>query len=871
MAEREDGHGDTTEPARAGGRHPPRRGGGGRRLAAALGALAVLALVGLGVAWYRCGLRGCPDVNMLKGYMPDEASVLVDRNGEEVAKLFVTRRVVVPVDSLPEQLLNAFVAVEDKRFWSHGGVDWRRVAGAMLQNVRAGAVEEGSSTITMQLARNVFPEKLPANEKTLGRKLGEARVARMIESRYSKREILELYVNQIYFGSGAYGIQAAAEEYFGKSASELTLAESALLAALPRAPSRLNPRANRDAALEGRELVLRRMLEQGFITEAEREEALEARLVLRERRTRSQEMAPYFVEAVRRQLEEQLGSSVYTEGYTIHTTLDLKAQGAAEQELERQLVAMESGRFGVYPHRTYASVQADTSHDRRDGTPYLQGAVLLLEAGTGDVLALVGGRSYDDSEFNRATQAQRQPGSAFKPFVYAAAVTSGYAPTHRLIDQPLRLALGNGRVWEPRNYDGSFSGVVSMRQALTQSRNVPTVRLANEVGLRRVLLLAEQFGLGPMPSHPSVVLGTAEVTPLQLTAAYAAFATLGQRPEPRLVTRVVDRHGHVVWQQPPRSQRVIDPAAAFLVTSMLQDVVDRGTGTGVRAGGFSAPAAGKTGTTQDAADIWFVGYTPELVGTIWIGMDRRQRILRGATGGQIVAPVWGRILRQVAAGGGGWTPPSGVEQYTVDETGVVADAGCTPEGATRTEYFLRGTAPTRSCYPTYAYYDTLGYPYDTLGVNAADESGWWDRLRRRFLREDSLRLAQPDTGRLPPGDAPPPVAEPPLPIQSPPGDTASPPPGDPRPGQPPGQPPPDTGARPRPIGEPVVRPPPRRLPPDTSATAGVTGLASAARPAHGAAAAAGARSRSSTAGARSRSSTAGARSRSGAAVGTAQV
>jgi 1A family penicillin-binding protein len=797
-------------PADAG---PPRT----RRyqIGAAATVVAVLLVVMGSLLWFNCGLRGCPDVDMLRGYMPDEASVVLDRNGEEVSKLYVTRRTVVPVDSMPEHLLNAFVAIEDRRFWEHGGVDWRRTVGALWQNVRARGVEEGSSTITMQLARNIFPEQLPANEKTVGRKAAEARVARQIESQYSKGEIIELYLNQIYFGSGAYGIQAAAEEYFGKDAQGLTLAESAMLAALPRAPSRLNPRANPEAALEGRELVLRRMYDQGMISQGEREEAAQVELALQERRTRSEEPAPYFVEAVRRQLEEQLGRAVYTEGYRIHTTLDLEAQRVAERELSQQLTAMESGSFGRFPHPTYASVQADTTRDRRDGTPYLQGAVVIMDARTGDVLALVGGRNYNDSEFNRATQAMRQPGSAFKPFVYAAAISSGYAPTHLLMDQPLQYTMGNGQVWEPKNYDGSYAGAVTMRNSLAQSRNIPTVRLANEVGMRRVISTAQQFGLGDIPGHPSMVLGTAEVTPLRLTAAFAALATLGQRPEPRFVTRVEDRQGRVVWQQQPRSHRAIDPATAFITTSMLQDVVDRGTGTGVRAAGFQGAAAGKTGTTQDAADIWFVGYTPELVGTIWIGLDRRQRILQGATGGQLAAPVWGRIMRQVATGSSGWSPPSGVETHQVDAQGVVASAGCPTEGGVRTEYFIRGTAPNRSCVPQggyYAYGDSVNYGQ----VGDAEDAGWWERLRRRFAREDAEWAAQQaQQGQPPVGDPVPPV--PPVgdtvrPLPAPPTvdtarpaptrpDTTRPAPARPAPARP------DT-VRTRPLGTPVnVRPP----------------------------------------------------------------
>jgi penicillin-binding protein 1A len=793
-----------------------------RRLLIAAGA--VLLLCGLigAVLWYRCGIRGCPDVDMLKGYMPDEASVLLDRDGKEVGKLFVERRVIVGVDSLPEQVLNAFVAVEDKRFWTHGGVDWRRVMGALVQNVKSGGIEEGSSTITMQLARNVFPEQLPANRKTIWRKLGEARVAREIESRYSKREILELYLNQIYFGSGAYGIQAAAEEYFGKSATKLELAEATLLAALPRAPSRLNPRANEAAAKEGRARVLQRMAEQGMITAEERTEAADAKIRLRQIRPKAVDAAPYFVEAVRQQLEEELGNALYTEGYQIHTTLDLAAQRVAEQELGRQLVAIESGRFGGYPHPTRASLRADTA-SQEGGTRYLQGAVVLMDARTGDILALVGGRDYGDSEFNRATQAQRQPGSAFKPFVYAAALSSGFAPTHQLLDRPLRYVLDNGRVWEPGNYNGRFSGAaLSMRDALTHSNNVATVRLANEVGMSRVLAMAGQLGLTRLPPHPSVVLGAAEVTPLQLTVAYAAFATLGQQPAPRFVSRVVDRHGTTVWAQQPNVRQVLDPATAFLTTSLLQDVVNRGTGTAVRAVGFRGAAAGKTGTTQDAADVWFVGFTPEIVGTIWIGLDKRQRILRGATGGEIVAPVWGRIMLRTAGGGPGWSPPGGIEERTVDALGAIVSEGCVPQGGTRTEYFLSGTAPTANCYPSgYAWGDTTGtyggyYDElrDTIPTSSTTDTGWWERLRQRFFGRDTMRVPL-DSMRTPPGAGMPPPA-----MQPPPGMQPPPPPGaPPSSAVPTPRPAPDTGrTSPRrssrqPLGRPVdVRPRPDTIP-----------------------------------------------------------
>ena len=713
-----------------------------KKVGIGVGIFFLVGVIAFTVLYQRCGLKGCPDVDMLKGYMPDQASVVLDRNGTEIAKLFVTQRISVPMDSIKKETQNAFVAIEDQRFWSHGGVDWKRVAGALIKNVKSGGIEEGSSTITMQLARNIFPNQLPASQKTVWRKLGEARVARQIEGRYSKEQILQLYLNQIYFGHGAYGIESAAQEYFGKHAIDMTLAESATLAALPRAPSKLNPRSDPKASLKGRKLVLERMTAQGFITREQADEAAEKKLKLRSRVTKSQDKAPYFVAAVRRLLEDQLGDAIYTQGYTIQTTLDLKMQGVLEQEISKQLAAVESGAFGAFRHPTLASSRKDSTSSGEEGTPYLQGAGIIMDARTGDVLALMGGRDYDDSEFDRATQAKRQPGSAFKPFVYAAALESGIPPTHRLLDRPLRYVVGRGQVWEPGNYDGTFAGAVTLRQALFQSRNVPTVRLSTEVGLPRIQRLAENMGMGHIPSNPSVVLGTFEVTPMQITEAYGAFATLGQRPEARFIQEVKDRQGGIVWSQSPQTDRVIDPAVAFLTTNILQDVVDRGTGTAVRAAGFRGPAAGKTGTTQDAADVWFVGFTPQLVGTVWMGFDRRTTIVRGASGGVIVAPVWGRIMSRVAGASANWAPPSGVEMVTVDDVGDVVGQGCPVHGSTRNEYFLNGTAPQNICYGAdfYAYSDSLN-GYDQL---QAQDPGWWDRIRDKYLNNgDTMAMALP--------------------------------------------------------------------------------------------------------------------------------
>jgi penicillin-binding protein 1A len=766
----------------------------------ALGVSAGVLLAVMFLLYQRCGIAGCPDVDRLNGYMPDEASSIVDYQGEEIGKLFLTRRTIVPLDTLPKHVPAAFVAMEDRRFYDHNGVDWRRVFGAAYKNIKNLGIEEGSSTITMQLARNVFPDKLPAHKKTLFRKIAEARVARSIEKKFSKDEILELYLNQIYFGQGAWGIEAAAQEYYGKSAAKLTLPEAATLAALPRAPSRLNPRTNRVLALEGRKVVLERMVEQQMITQAEADEAAQAKLRLRQGKLKTNDPAPYFVEAVRTILEGELGDAIYSEGYTIHTTLDTRMQRVLEEELSKQLRAIESGAFGSFRHPSYAVARADTTDSER-GTKYLQAAAIFMDPKTGDIRALIGGRNYEDSEFNRALQAERQPGSAFKPFVYATAFDQGYAPTHRLLDRPLRLVLDRRNVWEPKNYDGTFTDVMTMRDALAQSRNVPTVRLATEIGISRVVETAKRMGLGGrIPQVPSVVLGSAEVTPIDMTAAYAAFANLGDRPDPRFVTRVVDRNNRVVWSSEPRRERVIEATTAFLTTSLMQDVVDRGTATAVRAVGYPDPAAGKTGTTNDAADIWFIGFTPNMVGTIWMGFDARQTIVPRASGGELAAPVWGRVMRRMNIRSNGWAPPPGIEMRMVDQFGNMLADNCPTTGTTRQEYFIEGSAPMAPCYTgtDYTYMDTSMYSDSVIRATRQDEERWWARLRGRiFGRSEPAPIEMPQTHQTP--------AEPPLgtPVPTP----------QPAPVQPAPQPVPQPTPQPTPQPVPIPPPPP---PPDTT-------------------------------------------------------
>ncbi|HEX9106079.1 MAG TPA: PBP1A family penicillin-binding protein, partial [Longimicrobiales bacterium] len=551
------------------------------------------------VLWQRCGLQGCPDVLRLRAYQPGGAPVLYDRRGRPWGELRPVDRVIVSLDSLPWYVPAAFVAVEDKRFYKHHGVDWPRVLGAALRDIRSGGYAQGFSTIPMQLARNVWSDRIPAQQKTLRRKMLEIRVALEIERKFSKKEILELYLNNIYFGDGAYGIEAAARDYYHRPAKALSLQQAAMLAALPRAPALYDPRDHPDRARQRRNLVLSLMSSGGFASAQLTAEAASRPLGVADQPARvpGQGIGRYFAELVRRQMEAQYGEDLYRSKMKIVTTLDVDAQRAAEEELEKQLRAIEGGELGPYrgpryrPHRIPGEA----------GTDYLQGAVVVMDAHSGDVLALVGGRDYEDSRYDRALQARRQTGSSFKPFVYGRALQAGIPISQHLLDEPMTLMIGR-TPWTPRDYGDRYRGDVTMREAITNSLNVPTVRLARVLGVGSVINFAHRIGLtAPIYNGPSAALGTAEVTPLELTRAYTAFATLGTRAEPRIVRRVVSADNQILWEAaPPRQTPVVDAGVAYILTDMLRDVVEKGTGTPVRDAGFQGPVAGKTGTTSDA-------------------------------------------------------------------------------------------------------------------------------------------------------------------------------------------------------------------------------------------------------------------------------
>ncbi|HJR62946.1 MAG TPA: PBP1A family penicillin-binding protein [Gemmatimonadaceae bacterium] len=674
------------------------------------GALLVTAFVaafGFGFAYASwvlvCRDGACPSISMLEVFTPRQTSKMYAADGRFITEIGVERRTLVRLEDIPDVVRQAFVITEDKRFYDHAGIDWVRVAGAAVRNIMAGGYVEGFSTIPMQLARNVFPERI-SREKTLTRKLKEAKVARAIEAGYSKDKILELYLNQIYLGNGAYGVETAAQRYFGKSVRDLNLAEAATLAALPKAPERYNPRRSPERAIQRRNTIVELMRRQGAIqnTEARLAQAYPLRLAPRQE---AGDLAPYFVEWVRKQLEEQFGNSVYTDGLRVYTTLDVDMQLAAERALERQLKAVESSKYGSFKHVTYEQYLARSASGESQNvanSPYLQGAFIALDPRTGSVRALVGGRDFDDSKFNRATQALRQPGSTFKPVVYAEAIREGRPPSYMIEDAPLSVPQVDGTDWTPQNYDLEFHGPVPMRRALYLSRNLPTVRLGMELGEENVIAMARRLGISsPIPAYPSIHLGAAGVYPIELVSAYSTFATLGIRAQPNAIVRVENAQGDVLWEATPVRQHVMSREEAWLMVDMMKDVARRGTAAGaVWGAGFRHPSGGKTGTTNDYTDVWYIGYTPDLVAGLWIGFDRPQRIQSNAQGGRLAAPAWTAFMTEVyqrRPAPPDWPRPEGLIMMQVDRTtGLLANPFCPLEDIV-SEYFIVGTEPIQEC------------------------------------------------------------------------------------------------------------------------------------------------------------------------------
>jgi penicillin-binding protein 1A len=724
-----------------------------------------------------CRAGRCPSAETLDGYAPHQTSKLYAADGRFMAELGLERRTIVRFDDIPPLLRQAFVVTEDKRFYHHAGIDWMRVPGALLVDIKKRTFSEGFSTITMQLARNIFPERI-SRDKTLIRKLKEAKVAREIEAHYSKNRILELYLNQIYLGNGAYGVGAASQRYFGKPLKQLNVAEMALLAALPKGPERYNPRKFPERATQRRNVVIALMRNSKLITPAAASEAEALPLELSKQADASTP-APYFIEWVRQQLDERFGQDLYEKGLKVYTTLDLDLQASAERSMEHQMRAIEAGHYGAYPHVSfdrYMSRVDEEGDKAAANSPYLQGAFIAMDPRTGGVLALIGGRDFDDNQFDRAVQAVRQPGSTFKPIVYADAVQSGRPLSYKLDDAPLTVPLSGNSTWTPQNFEGNYEGKISMRRALVESRNVPTIELGIELGTQSVIDEARRFGLTtPIPEYPSIFIGAADVYPIEMVSAYTAFATLGTRAAPTAITRVEDQDGNVIWQPEPTTVSVMTPDEAWLVVSMLKDVVRRGTAAGAVGSQFHYPAGGKTGTTNDGADVWFIGFTRDIVAGVWMGFDKPQKIKSNAQGGILAAPVWTAFMSDAyrkRKAPRDWPMPENVVAAEIDaSTNMLATPYCPPESVT-TEFFLRGTDPIVPCNVHTAATivpDTSGfgvYPPAPGGVPIVPidtsrrprDSAIFplpprDTLRPRSTRpRDSLRI--PDTARIRPRPVP---------------------------------------------------------------------------------------------------------------------
>jgi penicillin-binding protein 1A len=620
-------------------------------------------------------------------FQPGEPAVLSADDGEPFAVLG-DFRVFLPLARIPKVLRDAVVAVEDARFFQHGAVDLQGMARAALRNLTAGRIAEGGSTITQQLAKTLFL----TNERTLSRKMKEVQLARELERRYSKEKILEMYLNAVYFGHGAYGVEAAARTFFSKGVAELTLAEAALLAGLPKAPSRSSPITFPQRAKARRDHVLARMVEAKMISPAR------ARMAQREPvRTRpffpARGIAPSFADYVQKQLEAEVGpAAVARGGLRVSTTLNLRLQRAATEALRNGVrAAQASGAAGTAGARGRGG-KAGAQGAAGAG---LEGALIALDPRSGEIQAMVGGLDYGRSQFNRAVQSRRQPGSAFKPFVYTAAIEGGLPLTTLLDDVPVTYPAGWGRshgTWSPENYDRRFRGRVTMREALEESINVPTVRLLDIVGVDTVLDVAGRMGIpGPLRRDLTLALGTSEVTLLELTSAYGVIANRGIRVPPTAVRQVVGAGGEVRPDRRPAAERVLSEEVAFLMTSLLQGVIERGTGR--RAQALGRPAAGKTGTSQDATDLWFVGFTPSLVAGVWLGYDTPRSIGSHETGGRVAVPIWTDFMRR-ALGGTEPVPfqqPDGIYTALVDpRTGEALPPGGSEGFA---EFFLRGRGP----------------------------------------------------------------------------------------------------------------------------------------------------------------------------------
>src|SRR4051812_21746471 len=673
-----------------------------------VGVVALLAmlvfLAGGWAVWFSYQLTaGLPNRQALKsiGDMA-QATTIFDAADQTAFTIFKEQRLEVPIANVAPNLIKAVISIEDQRFYEHSGVDGIRVAAAALRNFETGRRAEGGSTITQQLARQSFLTR----DKTYRRKLKEVILAAYIEKMYGKNEILEFYLNKVYFGGGLYGVETASRGYFAQSSHDLTVEEAALLAGVIQSPSSYAPSVNLERAIARRNVVLQAMGTTGAIDQPTADRARHAPVKLVNGLEIEESSGLYFKEQVRRELVERFGwQRVYQGGLRVYTTIDPTLQRAAETLVEKGLSDIERRPGYKHPRRGTSAAASDA------GLPqYLQGALVALDPSTGYVRAMVGGRDFNESRFNRATQAKRQAGSAFKPFVYAAALEAGYSPATVIdnLDAPIATPQGG---WVPEDEHSSASSM-TLRTALRTSSNRAAVQLLNSIGIKNAVGYAERLNVGTPPSVPSLALGASEVTLVSLTAAYGAFADGGIVRQPLLIRKVEDSDGNVLYTDEAKSHRAVTEATAFLMSSMLADVINAGTASKARQVGFTLPAAGKTGTTNDYVDAWFVGYTPHLVTGVWVGFDQPSTITSNGYAGDIAVPLWASFMKVATKGDKPewFDRPSNVIGLNVCRvSGKLPNDGCNSvevvnrDGGTEsrsmiyTEYFVTGTQPTDVC------------------------------------------------------------------------------------------------------------------------------------------------------------------------------
>ena len=737
---------------------------------------ATIAIVlGVSAGAYLAVSMGLPSIEEIKQYKPSAGTKIYADDEALIGELKADKGIFVPLSAIPQNMINAVIAVEDSRFWKHKGIDYVAIARAIFKDIIHVGLREGGSTITQQLTKVMFLTP----EKTLQRKIREAALAIKIERNLDKKEILQLYLNKVYFGHGAYGVEMASRTYFGKSVRDITLSEAALIAGLIRAPSVYSPFNDLTRAKERQQVVLDRMVEEGFIKESEKEKAIRQPLYLSSMR-RGMEANNYFIEYVRKYLEDKYGvETVYKGNLRVYTTLDRKAQQLAARAVQEGLRDLDKRRGwrGPLDHRKDVDVEKEIKakelktsvvinpgeissglvlkvnpkeafikargvvgrlsiEDARwaskvinikKGTvsflknfalnqiltpgdivkvsiksingaavrlsleqePTVEGALISLEQDTGFIRALIGGYDFAKSDFNRALYARRQPGSAFKPIIYAAALDHGFTPSSIIMDEPVTYPGGERGTWKPENYDHKFHGPTTLTEALTYSRNVVTVKLVDAIGINNLLDFARNVGIqGDMPRDLTIALGSVSVSPIELASCYSVFADGGMKVTPIAIKYIEDSKGQILESNEPESEEVISPQTAFLITSMMEDVVKYGTGWKARE--LGRPAAAKTGTTNEYRDAWFVGYTPELVTAVWVGFDDMRSLGPQETGARAAAPIWTEFMKDYLTGEPEDFPvPDGVVSEVIDPvTGLLAR-----DGAGITEYFKAGTEP----------------------------------------------------------------------------------------------------------------------------------------------------------------------------------